>query len=161
MFEWMRDSDVTKYLQTDFASMSREQVQEFIDQAAVQTGESSSLHFAIVDNSDDYMGTISLKNIDHRSKNAEYAIAMRREAHGKGLAFSATMEVLKLAFEEMLLERIYLCVTVNNLAANKLYVKCGFTEEGVFRKHLMIDGNLLDLRWYGLLREDYLKMHNL
>lgn len=155
MYEWMHDPNVTRHLQADFASKSREEVKDFIARSAEQGEDAAALHYAIVDESNSYMGTVSLKNIDRRNKNAEYAIATRSEAHGKGYAFSGTMDILKVAFEDLLLEKVYLCVTTDNHAANRFYEKCGFSEEGVFRKHLVIEGSFVDLRWYSMLAEEY------
>lgn len=152
MMEWMKDKNVTSNLQADFANMTEEKVRSFIDNS--QTDE--NVHFAIVDENDEYMGTISLKNIDNKSKNAEYAIVTRSVAHGKGYAKMATGDILRYAFENLELEKVYLYVSVNNIAANKFYQKCGFIEEGVFRKHLLIDGCLTDIRWYSMLKEDFI-----
>lgn len=157
MLEWMHDEDVTRYLQADFSSMTKDAAHAFIDEAHGQDENSAAWHFAIVDENDDYMGTISLKNIDRKSKNAEYAIVTSKRAHGKGYARKASEEILAVGFDELELERIYLCVTTDNIPANKLYQKLGFTEEGVWKKHLFINGAYHDLRWYGLLKEDYEK----
>lgn len=158
MLEWMHDEEVTRYLQADFASMTQDAARSFIEDARKQDKHSTAWHFAIVDDDDEYMGTISLKNIDHTSKNAEYAIVTSKRAHGKGFARKASEDILAVGFNELGLERIYLCVTTDNVPANKLYQKLGFIEEGVWRKHLFINAAYHDLRWYGLLKEDYEKM---
>lgn len=154
MYEWMHDEKVTANLQADFASFSMEKVENFIKSAMEQNEENENIHYAIVDENDEYMGTISLKNINKKDKNAEYAIVTRAKAHGKGYAAAATKDILKIGFEELGLEKIYLYVSVNNIGANKFYKKCNFIEEGVFRKHIMINGKLEDIRWYSVLKED-------
>lgn len=155
MLEWMHDEDVTRYLQTNFSSMTPDAARAFIEDAQVQDERSDAWHFAIVNDDDEYMGTISLKNIDSKNRNAEYAIVTSKRAHGKGYARAASEEILAIGFDELELERIYLCVTTDNIPANKLYQKLGFTDEGVWKKHLFINGAFHDLRWYGLLKEDY------
>lgn len=155
MYEWMQDEEVTANLQADFASFTMEKVESFIKNAMVQSHESENLHYAIVDEQDNYMGTISLKNINRKDKNAEYAIVTRREAHGKGYAAAATKDILKVAFEELGLEKVYLYVSTDNVGANKFYRKCKFVEEGVFRKHMSIKGRLCDIRWYSVLKDEF------
>lgn len=155
MREWMQDNCVTANLQADFNTFTEEKVQNFILSAMEQDFESENLHYAIVDENDEYMGTISLKNINRRDKNAEYAIVTRRVAHGKGYAMSATRDILKLGFEKLGLEKIYLYVSINNVAANKFYRKCGFVEEGIFRKHMLINGILEDIRWFSVLKGEF------
>ena len=71
-----------------------------------------------------------MKNINKVDKNAEYAIVTRADAHGKGYARTASEEILKIAFEVLGLERVYLYVSVENIAANKFYQKFGFKSEG-------------------------------
>lgn len=155
MQEWMKDESVTAHLQADFANFSEERIANFIKSGMEQTFESDNLHYAIVDEKDEYMGSISLKNINRKDKNAEYAIVTRSVAHGKGYAKEATKDILALGFKELNLEKIYLYVSVNNVVANKFYKKCGFVEEGIFRKHMMINGTLEDLRWFSVLREEF------
>lgn len=155
MYEWMHDETVTENLQADFASFTKDNVSDFIKQAMEQNETSDNIHYAIVDENDEYMGTISLKNISRKDRNAEYAIVTRRKAHGKGYAREATKDILSLGFKEYGLEKIYLYVVTKNIAANKFYNKCGFKEEGVFRKHLLIRGSLEDIRWYSILKEEF------
>ena len=153
MMSWMKDTDVTCNLQADFCSFTVEQVQFFIDNSWTE----DNVHFAIVDENDNYVGTISLKNIDKKSKNAEYAIVTAKTAHGKGYAKEATNDILNYAFNNLELEKVYLYVSVNNTKANRFYQKCGFIEEGVFRKHTLINGKLEDIRWFSMLKEEYNK----
>lgn len=155
MYEWMHDENVTENLQADFANFTEDKVSDFIKKAMEQNENSENLHYAIVDEQDEYMGTISLKNINRKDKNAEYAIVTRSRAHGKGYAKEATKDILNLGFKEYGLEKIYLYVLTKNIAANKFYNKCGFKEEGVFRKHLLIKGRLEDIRWYSVLKEEF------
>ncbi len=155
MYEWMHDEEVTRNLQADFAGFTRDDVSDFIKNAMEQNENSENVHFAIIDENDEYMGTISLKNINRKDKNAEYAIVTRKMAHGKGYAGEATRDILKLGFNTYGLEKIYLYVVTENIAANKFYKKCGFKEEGVFRKHLLIRGSFHDIRWYSVLKEEF------
>ena len=158
MYEWMHDESVVKNLQADFMSFGMEKVQSFIEENSEPDLSSTNVNYAIVDVDDNYVGTISLKNIDHKNKNAEYAIVTSAKAHGKGYAKKASMDILKVAFDDIGLERVYLYVSTENVAANKFYQKMHFVEEGVFRKHLMINGELRDIRWYSILKEDYIRM---
>lgn len=158
MYEWMHDETVVRNLQADFMSFGMDKVNSFIRANSEPDMDGDNVNYAICDEEDNYVGTISLKNIDRKNKNAEYAIVTGSKAHGKGYAKLATMDILKVAFEKLELERVYLYVSIDNIPANKFYQKMHFVEEGVFRKHLMIDGELRDIRWYSILHEDYLRM---
>lgn len=154
MLEWMHDSEIQKYFQTDMKNRDRKEVLEFIKKAKIVAVHNESIHYAIVNEYDEYLGTISLKNMNLVSRNAEYAISLRRMAQGHGIAASATKKLLYIAFNELNLERVYLNVLSDNIRAIHLYEKCGFVYEGEFRKHLLLKGEFKTLRWYGILKEE-------
>ena len=157
MLEWMHDPVIQKSFKKDMLNTTLEQAEKFCETASIpqkiSTGD--SLHFAIVDDADEYLGTISLKDIDLENGNAEYAIITRTKAHGKGVAFKATGEILKKAFEEYGLHRVYLNVFADNIAAIKLYEKSGFVFEGEFRDHLIINGEYKNWKWYSVLASEF------
>lgn len=124
MLEWMHDSNVYAYLEKDFSSMTIENCQSFIKESQETPG--NGRNFAIVDKSDEYMGTISLKNIEWEEKRAEYAISCRTKAMGKGFAKAASEELFQYAAKELGLNLLYLYVRPANVRAQKLYDKVGF-----------------------------------
>ena len=158
MLEWMHDADIQKSFKRRMTDSTIEDVLAFIKKASsadtVSTGK--DLHYAIADQADDqYLGTVSLKNIDLENGNAEFAIVTRKIAHGKGIGHQATILMLKKAFNEIGLQRVYLNVFSNNAAAIKLYERCGFRPEGEFRNHFLIDGQSVDWKWYGMLKDEF------
>ena len=134
MLEWMHDERVARNFRFDFLSMTEEKALDFINNSFSDENQ----HFAIVDESDNYLGTISLKNISATDNNAEYAIVLMHKHWGKGFAQKATEELLQYAFQTLHLHRVYLNVLAENLRANNFYRKCGFTFEGTFKDHLRI-----------------------
>ena len=152
MLEWMHDEDINQFFRFDAANMTYEEVLKYIVNANAREDE---LHYAIVDEEDEYLGTISLKNIDLVNRKAEYAVSTRKKAHGTGVAMEATYEIFKIAFEELGLNKVYLNVLSVNKRANKFYEKVGFEYEGEFKQDLQIRGKYYDLRWYGMLASTY------
>lgn len=122
MLEWMHDKSVTEYLAKDFSSMTIENCTKFIESAQDMT---KNAHYAVTDENDEYMGTVSLKNIDNEKKEAEFAITMRKTAQGKGFARFAIQEIVRKAIEEMNLELVYWDVRKSNVHAVHFYDKAG------------------------------------
>lgn len=150
MAEWMSDKETKKIFQNDFMSMTEEEIRSFINNSFSKNHK----HFAIVDDFDDeYLGTISLKNIDYINMNAEYAISSRKKTRGTGINSIATIKILEYAFGELKLKRVYLNVLTSNERAKKFYLKNGFLYEGTFKKHIKINGLYQDLEWYGKVNE--------
>jgi len=121
MVEWLTNNDVTKYLTIGGSNSNIESTLEFIRKSA---DESKNLHRAITDENDNYLGTVSLKNI--AKKEAEYAIAMHHNAQGTGAAAAGSKLILDLAFNKLNLHRVYLNVLRINQRAVKFYDKLGF-----------------------------------
>lgn len=144
ILEWMKDDDINKFFRFDPGTQTEKTVIEFIKNSYSDTQK----HYAVVEEDDEYLGTVSLKNIDKVNENAEYAISMRKKAQGTGAADFATREILKLAFADMALGKVYLNVLSDNLRAVAFYKKMGAEYEGTFRHHIKINGKFKDLSWY-------------
>lgn len=121
MLEWMHDPDVVKFMHADFASKTLEDCERFI-QTAKNTAE--NLHCAIVNDEDDYMGTVSLKHI--RDGKAEFAITVRACAMGQDYARFGMGKIIEKGFTELGLDEIYWCVAPENARALRFYDKNGY-----------------------------------
>lgn len=152
MTEWMQNKEINKYFQFNLADISIVNSTKFIENVY---NNKNALHLAVVNDNDDYVGTISLKNIDFKNQKAEYAIALREVAMGEGYARFATDAILYIAFYILELNRIYLCVLDENIRANKFYEKYGFIYEGKFFDDLYIRGKLKNVNWYRILKREY------
>ena len=155
MLEWMHDKDIMHSFRFDGDDMDLHKVKEFIREAVKLAEQGTTYHFAIVNKKDEYMGTVSLKHIDNVNKNAEYAICLRKVAQGMGYAEQATRDLLRFAFNELKLTRVYLNVFSDNVRAKNFYEKLGFQYEGQWRKCLHIHDEFKNLYWYAMLKEDY------
>ena len=156
MIEWMSDEELTKYLKNNFSKLANAEIQkEFIRNSI----SDRDINFAIVDNSnDEYLGTISLKNIEKDFKSADYAICIRKGVQGKGVAFQATLKILKYAFFDLKLENVYLYVLKENVRANKFYEKFGFKFDRVENKSLEIKGVMSDINWYSIDKNNFVQI---
>lgn len=123
MLEWMHDQDVVKDLSGSFATKQLDDCKRFIEQAQ---DTNTDLNLAIVDDSDEYMGTVSLKHIDRENSFAEFAIAIRAKAMGHGYSSYGMKEIIRLGHEEYGLATIYWCVGDYNKRAIRFYDKNGY-----------------------------------
>ena len=148
MYEWMSDSEVTQSLMIGRTACSKEMIQAFIRNS---WKNEKNVHFAIVTDEDEYVGTVSLKNISKVDRNAEYAIAIRKKYWGMEYATFATTAIVHYGFQMLNLHKIYLNVPSTNSRAIKFYEKFGFQREGILKEHINISGQMVDLFWYCIL----------
>ena len=125
MLEWMHDKSVVEDLRTNFLSKTLEDCTAFIE---LSQNDKDNLHFAITDDLDEYLGTASLKHI--KDKTAEFGIAVRSIAMGKGYSKKAMEEILDKGFKELNLQSIYWCVAPTNKRAIRFYEKNGYQQVG-------------------------------
>lgn len=157
MLEWINDLDIQKNFSDKMERVTEADARDFIRAANKDWHESYNLHLAVSEEEGGYLGTISLKNINFKAANAEYAISLRKQAQGRNIGYLATKEILKIAFTEMQLERVYLNVLSQNEKAIRLYERIGFVYEGEFLKHIYLRGQYMNLKWYRMLRAEYEK----
>lgn len=157
MLEWMHDADISRIFAKDMRSITLEQAEAFCVSAADPdiSKKETNIHYAIVDDQDQYLGTISLKNISITNKNAELGLVTRKKVHGKNIANQALGLLLRKAFSDFGLHKVYLCVRPDNIQAIKFYKKYGFTHEGTAVDHVCIQGAFHSLLWFCMLAKDF------
>lgn len=118
MLEWMNDPEVVKDMQANFMDKTIKDCEKFIEYAQ---DSGNDMHLAIVDDNDEYFGTVSLKHIT--KKNAEFAIIVRKSAMGKGYSKYGMTEMIRIGLEELKLDEVYWCVNPVNKRAVRFYDK--------------------------------------
>lgn len=154
MLEWMHDKDVVEKLRGKFLEKNLDDCENFI--RASQNKE-KDIHLAITTDEDEYMGTVSLKNIDRNINSAEFAITVRKSAMGRGYSWYGMEEIIRKAFEEYELESVYWCVSRKNERAVRFYDKHNFHEALDIPPNIMLNyEGIDDLKWYSVLKGDLL-----
>ncbi len=151
MLEWMHEKDVNQYFRFDANKITEREAEDFIRNSMTKTNK----HFAVCDEKGEYLGTISLKNINYEDENAEFAISIRKCARGNGTAGNAVYDLLRIAFLELKLQKIYLNVLSDNSRAINFYKKIGFRYIGESRNHVKIKGIFHNLKWFEIQKEDF------
>lgn len=153
MLEWMHDESVVENLRGRFTEKKIEDCEDFINAAK---NKEKSIHLAIVSDEDEYMGTVSLKSVKDGS--AEFGIAVRKSAMGRGYSWWGMEEIIRLAFEEYSLESVYWCVSRSNERAVRFYDKHNFHEAvDISEEILKRYEGVPDLKWYSVLKGDVLE----
>lgn len=103
------------------------------------------------------IGMIGLDHIDHRNQSAEYGrmLIADPKLRGRGYARDATLTLLRHAFMDLNLNRIYLRAYADNDGALGLYERCGFVREGIERAALFMGGHFCDLVLMSILRSEF------
>ncbi len=118
--------------------------------------DGSLFQWGVAHKSDDLViGTCTLAHIDAKNRRAEIGFALRSDHWGQGYMTEATSTLLAFAFGELNLHRIEADVDPRNKASIRLLEKLGFQREGYLRERWLVNAEVCDTVFFGLLRRDW------
>ena len=117
----------------------------------------NSRHDFIIETLDgEPIGTIGLIGINHLHQIAEcYCVIGEKKYWGNGIGTIVHSLLLKWAFDELGLYKIWATIHTDNPAIIKIVEKLGFKIEGTLRKEKYIAGKRIDVLRIGLLRDEF------
>jgi ribosomal-protein-alanine N-acetyltransferase len=112
------------------------------------------VHFAIRNRDEFMIGGLGLNEFElGKSHRAEIGYWLAQAYWGKGIMTQVVRTACRVAFDELGLSKLTAHVFADNDASARVLQKCGFQQEGLLRQHFKKDGQLLDGRLFGLLKE--------
>ena len=113
----------------------------------------------IIEHNEVAIGLVSITNIDWKNRKAENGIKLfGNNIKGKGFGTETIRLIMKYAFEELQLNRLYSTILFTNIPSQKLYKKCGWKIEGTLRKSVFKNNKYIDELQVGVLKADYEKI---
>ncbi len=113
-------------------------------------------HFGIaLAETNEIIGIIGLKNINLLDFNAELEYWVGSKYWRKGITSEALKLILKFAFNDINLIRVYAFVSEKNIASVKLLDKFRFVQEGNFRKAYKTNNKWYNVFGYGILKDEF------
>lgn len=117
--------------------------------------DKSNQRFAIEYNGQ-FVGISTLTDLDWKNRSAFHGIKLINSApKGAGIGYDAVVATMKYAFEELQLNRLIGGILENNIPSQRLYKKCGWKKEGVFREQVFKSNRYYDEIAVAILRSDY------
>lgn len=154
LWEWTQDEETMRLRDYPAPPASLADAEKYFDSSRDVSGE--QIRLAVCTHDGELIGEIALRNIDHRTGNADLTIAIgNKDYWGHGYGSDATRTLVKYAFDQLNLHRISLYVHAFNQRAIRAYEKCGFQIEGRLREIQYLDGHYSDVLVMGLLREEF------
>jgi ribosomal-protein-serine acetyltransferase len=102
------------------------------------------------------IGYIGIKKIDYHISKCELFYFIDKDFEGKGIISKAISEVIDFCFQELKMNKIFICTSKINFGSQQIALKNGFVHEGTLREEFKNhEGVLEDINYYGLLKSDY------
>lgn len=110
--------------------------------------------FAIRLKTYEFIGGIGLR-VDNRNQKAEIGYWVAEDFWNKGYATEATGSVIKFAFEELNLNKVFATYLEKNISSKKVMIKCGMKEEAVLKEHIKKEDIFHTLIQYRLTKDEF------
>jgi RimJ/RimL family protein N-acetyltransferase len=115
--------------------------------------ENDNVFILTLRGSGEIVGVMGL-HVDPDHKRAEIGYWIGVPYWNRGYATEAARAVVRFAFEELGLNRVFAEVFARNPASARVLQKVGMRHEGTPRRHVVKWGEAIDVEMYGMLREE-------
>ena len=151
---WINDAEVRQFLLQARYPISRPEEEKWME--ANRGSSFEYVRLAIETKEGQHIGNIGLGPASPEHRRAPLGIMIgEKDCWGRGYGTDAIRALLRFAFREMNLNRVWLTTGENNPRALACYRKCGFREEGRLRQDRYLEGRYWDTILMGILREDF------
>lgn len=156
---WLNDDEVCENNSHHVYPYNIESAKDYINYAR-NTRNDLILAICLNDN-DKHIGNISIQSINYPYRNGEFAILLgEKDYWNKGYSKESSIMIVKHAFDNINLHRIYCGTTSNNIGMQKLADSLGMKKEGVRRDAFFKKGKFQDIIEYGILRDEFYQKFN-
>ena len=149
---WFNDTDVSKTLLLN-EKLELGKTLQWFEKAS---RDDSRRDFVIETAEAEPIGIIGLVGIDSVNQTAEiYLVIGEKEYWAKGVMLEAESLLIKWAFDELGLHKIWALARADNIASIITMKKMGFQVEGALRQEKYISDKHLDVLRVGLLKDEF------
>ncbi|MGA2659698.1 MAG: GNAT family N-acetyltransferase [Verrucomicrobiota bacterium] len=138
---------------------SEAQAREWIAACTGQSRAGKAIVFGVVTREDaQLVGAVGLSKVDSEHSQAEMGFWVGVQSWGKGYATEAVRRVVRYAFAELKLNRVYAHHMVRNPASGRVLEKLGMKREGLLRQRVQKWGVFEDVVLMAILHDDWKQM---
>jgi ribosomal-protein-alanine N-acetyltransferase len=155
VFSIFSDPEVTRYWSSPpWTEMER--ADQYIASAAQAIASGEMLRLGLeVAATGQLIGQAALHHFDEQNRRCEVGYALARAHWGKGYVAEALAAMLGHGFAQLDLNRVEADVDPRNPASAKVLMRLGFRHEGLLRERWIVNGEICDTAFYGLLKSDW------
>lgn len=159
---WLNDPEVTRYL-SNTLPISHAIEDQWFENVLKQPKEEQpyGIEIRALANSEDgqpwrLIGNCSIMNLNWTVRSAEVGIFIGdKSCWNKGYGTEVMRLLLRLGFDTLNLNRIFLRVDADNQGGIRAYEKAGFIHEGRLRQAVFESGEYRDLLYMSVLRSEW------
>ncbi len=138
-------------------SDSLEKADDFLEVSILKEKNNEGFYFYTRDiKTNDLIGYLCVKTIDYRISKCELGYFIDENFQGKGITSKMVSNALDFCFNELLMNKVFICTSEINIASQRIALKHNFKQEGILRDEFRNgDGELQNTVYFGLLKSEY------
>lgn len=149
---WLDDPEVTRHLTYRYPSSDG----DWLAGPPGPNGYANGVWLAIETKDGEHIGAVNLHRVHPEDRKAALGIVIGAKEHwGRGYGGDAVLTMVRFAFREMNLNRVWLTVVEDHAAAIACYRRCGFQEEARLRQEVYKEGRYRDFVVMAVLRDEF------
>lgn len=151
LLHWRNLPEVAKYMYTDHIITPEEH-----DAWFQRMPHDSTRRFWIIVCDGIDVGLVNIYGLDHQNRRCDWAFYVADpSARGKGVGSFVEYSILCYAFDELGLNKLCCEVLDFNEAVVSMHKSFGFQQEGLFREHIIKNGQPFDVVALSILRKEW------
>lgn len=151
--DWMLDEDILRYLACRGQIHTRVSLQEYISK--MNESFDNYLFGIYIKKDATYLGNIKIGGIHSLHKYGDMGLLIgEKNEWGKGYATEAIALLTEYVFNELQLNKIIASILDHNKGSYKAFIKAGYREVGVFKRHVLFEGSYSDVVWVEKCHEE-------
>ena len=157
--EWLKDTEVTKYLEVKYETFSMQMLKEYL---ASFENDSTKYLFGIFNNDDSkHIGNATIYNINYKVGTFDIGYLIGDKAFwGMGAGNSVCLMLLQFGFDELALRKLFTGTYSNNLSSRFVWNTIGCNEEAKLKGKFLFEGVPIDEVIYSLDKEEWKSVKN-
>jgi len=138
-------------------SDSLEKADDFLEVSILKEKNNEGFYFYARNiKTNDLIGYLCVKTIDYRISKCELGYFIDENFQGKGITSKMVSNALDFCFNELLMNKVFICTSEINIASQRIALKHNFKQEGLLRDEFRNgDGELQNTVYFGLLKSEY------
>ena len=147
---WLNDTEINRFLETRHKKQDFKSCMDFVISA--ENDPCQHLFGIFLTQNQNHIGNIKLGFINCQHNRGQLSLFIGEKKYwGKGYATEAIKTITRWGFESLGLSRIEAGCSEENIASKNAFMKAGYTVEGYFREHELVDGKRTGSYWFGIL----------
>lgn len=150
---WLNDPEVNRFLETRHLPQTMQTIREFVER--VNASDDEFLFGIILKKDGRHVGNIKIGPVKPRHLLADVTLLIgERDCWGQGIATDSIRTITRFGFEKLRLSKLTASMYAGNVGSIGAYLRAGFAQEGVRRKHYILAGEPTDVIELGLCASD-------